>query len=154
MSPLRAPPFARRPISARPARLGRFTRHAHAAVALLVPALVAVAVLLWSGAADAAFKPPALNGHVMDTAGFLTPDQVLKIDQKLDRARQETGFAIVVFIPGSLEGEDIADVAYTTFNAWKIGSAKGDDGVLLHAVTGGVEDPPANLPRCELRAIP
>ena len=56
---------------------------------------------------------------------------MLRIDHKLDQARQQTGFAVVVFVPASLEGEDIADVAYTTFNAWGVGTKKGDDGVLL-----------------------
>ena len=92
--------------------------------------LVALASLLWVVTASA-FKPPPLNGHVIDSAGLLTQQQVLQIDHKLDLARQQTGFAVVVFVPASLEGEDISDVAYTTFNAWGVGSKKGDDGVLL-----------------------
>ena len=86
--------------------------------------------LLWTARAEA-FTPPPLNGHVIDTAGVLSREQVLVLDRKLDRARRDYGFAVVVFIPGSLEGESIEDVAYKTFNTWKVGSAKGDDGVLL-----------------------
>src|SRR4051794_836180 len=93
--------------------------------------LLALVTLLWVTTAHAAFTPPPINGHVMDTAGVLTPEQVLQLDAKLDRARQTTGFALVVFVAKSLEGESIDDVAYTTFNTWKVGSAKGDDGVLL-----------------------
>jgi len=89
-----------------------------------------VATLLWTLAAQA-FKPPPINGQVMDTAGVLTPPQVARLNDKLLRVRMQTGFAVVVFIPSSLEGESMEDVAYTTFNTWKVGSAKGDDGVLL-----------------------
>src|SRR5438128_2029888 len=96
----------------------------------LLSLLVVLATLLWVATASA-FKPPPINGHVMDTAGVLTPQEVLTLDQKLEQARLTNGFAIVVFFAGSLEGETIEDVAYTTFNEWKIGSAKGDDGVLL-----------------------
>src|SRR5262245_36716842 len=90
----------------------------------------AVVALLWAPLAHA-FVPPRMSGHVVDTAGVLSPEQVMRLEHKLERARRETGFAVVVFVPASLEGESIADVAYTTFNTWKIGSAKGDDGVLL-----------------------
>lgn len=106
--------------------LGRWAR----AVGLLL-ALVA---LLWSAAARAAFTPPRLDGHVVDTAGVLSRSQILTLDEKLDRVRRETGFAVVVFLPKSLEGESPEDVAYTTFNTWKVGSEKGDDGVLLMIV--------------------
>lgn len=107
----------------------RWARWAHAAGLLL-----ALVTLLWSSAARAAFTPPPLDGHVVDTAGVLSRSQVLALDEKLDRVRRETGFAVVVFLPKSLEGESPEDVAYTTFNTWKVGSAKGDDGVLLMIV--------------------
>ncbi len=60
---------------------------------------------------------------------------MLQLDAKLERARVEKGFASSVFFPKSLGDENIDDVAYTTFNTWKVGSAKGDDGVLLVLAT-------------------
>src|SRR4051812_30385841 len=93
--------------------------------------LVALATLLWVVTAHAAFTVPPLNGHVVDTAGVLTPEQVAQLDAKLESARLEKGFAIVVFLPKSLEGESIEDVGYKVGNTWKVGSAKGDDGVIL-----------------------
>src|SRR4051794_33772849 len=86
--------------------------------------LLALATLLWTVTA-AAFTPPKLEGHVVDTAGVLTAEQVLRLDAKLERARIEKGFAVVVFLPKSLGDESIDDVAYTTFNTWKVGSKKG-----------------------------
>jgi uncharacterized protein len=96
-----------------------------------ISALFALIALLWSPHARAAFTPPELHGHVKDTAGVLTPAEVSTLDAKLNQARVTSGFAVVVFIVGSLEGESIEDVAFTTFNTWKVGAAKEDDGVLL-----------------------
>lgn len=83
------------------------------------------------------WKPPPLDpvhGHVLDQAGVLQPDQVKRLDAKLDRARREKGFAIVVFIlPAVPEGMSIEDVGYQAGNTWKVGSEKGDDGVILVA---------------------
>lgn len=99
--------------------------------AWLAAALAALALLLAAGPAFAAFTPPALEGHVVDTAGKLTREEALALDRKLDAVRRRTGFEIVAFVVGSLEGEPIEDVAFKTFNAWQIGQGKVDNGVLL-----------------------
>ncbi|MCC6554808.1 MAG: TPM domain-containing protein [Polyangiaceae bacterium] len=99
-------------------------------VAWLAAALAALALLL-ALPARAAFTPPPLEGHVVDTAGKLTRAEALELDAKLEAVRQRTGFEIVVFLAGSLEGETIEDVAYETFNAWGIGRERLDNGVLL-----------------------
>src|SRR5262245_20105236 len=78
----------------------------------MVALFVMLTTLLVSSLAHA-FTPPPIHGHVMDTAGVLTQDEVLRLDAKLDRARKTRGFAVVVFVAGSLEGESIEDVAYT-----------------------------------------
>lgn len=92
--------------------------------------LAALAFVLYSSFARA-FEPPPLDGHVVDTAGALTADEVHRLDAKLDAARQKTGFAVVVFIPGSLGGESIEDVGYHTARKWGVGSKGADDGVVL-----------------------
>src|ERR1700679_2316106 len=91
------------------ARLLRLVRVAGALGALL-------AVLALALPARAAFTPPPLDGHVVDTSGSLTPDQILALDRKLEEVRLRSGFAIVAFVTGSLDGEPIEDVAYTTLN--------------------------------------
>lgn len=97
-----------------------------------VLSLVAVALLALSPArALAAFTPPPLDSHVVDTAGKLSRAEKLRLDRKLAEIRQKTGFAVVAFLVGSLEGETIEDVAYQTFNTWKVGEKGLDDGVLL-----------------------
>ena len=96
-------------------------------------ALLAFALLLVSTLASAAdWKPPPLRGHVVDQAGALSPEEARALDRKLDRARRQTGFAIVVYIlPQLPEGLSIEDVGYTAGNTWGVGSKEGDEGVLL-----------------------
>ncbi|WP_437590545.1 TPM domain-containing protein [Sorangium sp. So ce1000] len=102
----------------------RAMARAVAAAALLICALVARPAL-------ADFTPPTLTGHVVDTAGRLDPSDIRYLDAKLDRVRRQTGFEIVAFVAGSLEGETIEDVAYKAFNTWQLGQRGADNGVLL-----------------------
>src|SRR5262245_34495816 len=78
-----------------------------------------------------AYEPPSLDGYVVDTAGKLAPQDVDDLDRKLDEVRRTRSVEIVVFLVGSLNGEDIDDVAYDTFNRWGIGQKETDNGVLL-----------------------
>src|SRR4051812_48456406 len=101
--------------AASPWRLGRPW------AAWLSAAAMALFALLFALPARAAFTPPPLEGQVVDTANKLSTGDLDYLDQKLSRLRQRTGFDIVAFVAGSLEGEDIDDVAYKAFNAWKLG---------------------------------
>lgn len=94
-------------------------------------AALSLFTLLVALPARAAFTPPELHGHVVDTAGKLTGEDADYLEQKLERIRQKTGVDIVAFVAGSLEGEDIEDVAYKAFNTWKLGKKGADNGVLL-----------------------
>ncbi|MFO0658940.1 MAG: TPM domain-containing protein [Polyangiaceae bacterium] len=78
-----------------------------------------------------AFDPPAIQGFVTDTSGKLTDNDRKVINARLSAYKKVSGNRIAVFMVGSLEGEPIADVAYRTFNTWKIGTAGEDNGVLL-----------------------
>lgn len=86
--------------------------------------------LFVAGPATAVEVPP-LRGHVVDTSGKLSAEDVAYLDAALERDRSELGVPIVAFVVGDLAGEPIEDVAYTAFNAWGIGDAERDDGVLL-----------------------
>lgn len=78
-----------------------------------------------------AFDPPALQGFVTDTSGKLTDNDRKVINARLSAYKKASGNRIAIFMVGSLDGEPIADVAYRTFNSWKIGTAGEDNGVLL-----------------------
>lgn len=116
------------PGRARPARLHSLRRPW---TQRLLAAGLALFALLFALPALAAFTPPPLDGHVVDTAGKLSDADVRYLDQKLERIRQKTRFEIVAFVAGSLEGETIDDVAYKAFNAWELGRKGSDNGVLL-----------------------
>jgi len=86
--------------------------------------------LLVAGAAQA-YKPPLPQGWVTDTAGKLSPPDRAFLDERLRAFEKENGAQVFVFIPASLNGEPIEDVAYATFQTWKIGQKGKDNGVLL-----------------------
>jgi uncharacterized protein len=100
----------------------------------LLTLFVVLAAFFWPTTARAAFEPPPLRGHVVDTAKMLSPAEVGRLNAKLDQARRQTGFAVVVYtLPQVPEGMTIEDVGYEAGNAWGAGSKEGDDGVLLIA---------------------
>jgi uncharacterized protein len=120
-----------RPVA--PARAGGAprTRRARPAGGLLALALGALVAIVFGALPALAFTPPPIDGHVTDTAGKLTAPQRQALNAKLDDVRQRAGYEIAVLLAGSLEGETIDDVAYATFNAWKLGQKGKDNGVLL-----------------------
>ncbi len=95
-------------------------------------ALVAcLALVLGARSSLAAFAVPPIQGHVTDTAGVLKPEDRIELEQKLADDMARSGAEIAVFVVGSLDGQSIEDVAYTTFNTWRVGRASLDNGVLL-----------------------
>jgi uncharacterized protein len=75
---------------------------------------------------------PQLTGRVVDQAHLLTAAQVEDITSKSEALEtQSGGRQFVVATVNSLEGYPIEDYAYRLGRAWKIGSAKNNDGVLL-----------------------
>ncbi len=99
-----------------------------------VRALISWMVLLLVGLVAApalAFAVPPIQGHVTDTAGKLSSEDRLAINLRLQEIQRASGNHVVVFLAGSLAGSTIDDVAYETFQAWKIGEKGLDNGVLL-----------------------
>jgi uncharacterized protein len=93
--------------------------------------VVLVLALFASVARATEYVPPPIAGHVTDAAGKLTSSEIAALDDKLAGYRKCSGNHIAVFFARSLEGNSVEDVAYITFNTWKIGEAKKDNGVLL-----------------------
>lgn len=99
--------------------------------------LTAALIVFISSLALAAWTPPPLRGHVVDEANALTPQETSMLSRKLEQARRQTGFAVVVYLlPQLPEGLSIEDVGYQAGNAWGVGSKGGDEGVLLIAALG------------------
>lgn len=99
-----------------------------------VALLLSVALFFFPKAAFA-FEPPPIEGHVTDRAQKLDAPERAALEQKLSAVDAKTGNEIAVLLLPSLGGETIEDVAYTTFNTWKLGKKGRDNGVLLVIAT-------------------
>jgi uncharacterized protein len=99
-------------------------------VRALLFALCLVAGVLGTPAA-LAYVPPSHDGYVTDTSGKLTAADERAIEDEIASYRARTKHEIAVFVVGSMQGENVEDVAYTTFNTWGVGRKEEDDGVLL-----------------------
>ena len=74
---------------------------------------------------------PPLTGRVVDQAHLLSPAQVADLSSKSEALEAQSGRQLVVATVNSLEGYPIEDYAYRLGRAWKIGSSKNNDGVVL-----------------------
>jgi uncharacterized protein len=75
---------------------------------------------------------PAQEGKLVhDQAGVLTANDVAMIEYVLRAEQDSTSNQIAILIVKSLEGDDIDSYSNRVFNAWKLGTAKKDNGVLF-----------------------
>ena len=74
---------------------------------------------------------PPLTGRVVDQAHLLSPAQVADLTSKSEALEAQSGRQFVVATVNSLEGYPIEDYAYRLGRAWKVGSSKNNDGVVL-----------------------
>ena len=69
-----------------------------------------------------AYTPPPIEGPITDPLGKLATADKQALSDKLRAYKDRTGNEITYLIAPSLDGEDIADVAYDTAKVWKLGS--------------------------------
>src|SRR5512138_3115063 len=100
-------------------------------------ALAAAAVLAAPLAAAAARPVPPLGGPVVDEAGLLDAGSRRRLEGLARAARDQGGPQLQYLVVRSLDGEPIEDFSMRVAEAWKLGSAGKDDGIL---VTVAVED--------------
>ncbi|MEK7102292.1 MAG: TPM domain-containing protein, partial [Patescibacteria group bacterium] len=74
---------------------------------------------------------PAPVGFVNDFADFLQSGTEGALEAKLEAFQMETGHEITVVTTDSLQETDIEDLAVRWFEAWGIGRAKEDNGILM-----------------------
>lgn len=84
----------------------------------------------WCGNA-LAWAPPPIKTAVVDSAHKLSDPERQALERDLAAYRKQTTNEVVVFLPASLEGRTIEDVAYDAFNQWGVGKKGKDNGVLL-----------------------
>jgi uncharacterized protein len=94
--------------------------------ALPLLALVLAAPLAAQGVYDL-----PLTGRVMDGADMLADATEQRLDGLLSAHETQTTNQVVVLTIPSLEGQTVEEVANAVFNAWGLGQAGRDNGVLL-----------------------
>lgn len=74
---------------------------------------------------------PTLKSRVTDLTQTLSPGQQSQLEAKLTAFEQQKGSQIAVLIVPTTQPEDIAQFSIRAVDAWKLGRAKQDDGVLI-----------------------
>ncbi|MEM6476126.1 MAG: TPM domain-containing protein [Pseudomonadota bacterium] len=72
-----------------------------------------------------------LTGRVVDAADVLSPEFEEEMTKRLSRLEEETLVQLVVATTPSLDGKPIAIYAMNLANAWGLGSAERNDGLLV-----------------------
>ena len=95
-------------------------------------ALALACVIAAGGAIAQDLQPvPPLTARVTDTTGTLTAEQKAALEAKLAAFEREKGAQVAVLMVPTTEPEDIAQYSIRVVDAWKLGRAQPDDGVLL-----------------------
>ncbi len=87
--------------------------------------------LLLSVSAHAQAIPPSPSGYVLDSSGVLSTEQRQALELRLGQLEQSTTVEVAVYIFPSLEGGNMFLHTQEVFDAWKIGNAEIDNGLLI-----------------------
>src|SRR5258706_7109830 len=95
--------------------------------------LAAGAILLFAGLSPASGEVavPPLSAHVTDLTGTLSAQQVQDLESRLASFERGKGSQIAVLMLPSTQPETIEEYSIRVADAWKIGRARVDDGVIL-----------------------
>lgn len=93
--------------------------------------LLALFLFFASHAFAALVEIPPLVARVTDLTQTLSPAEIAQLENKLANFEQEKGSQIAILMVPTTQPEDIAQFGIRVVDAWKIGRAKQDDGVLL-----------------------
>lgn len=75
--------------------------------------------------------PDRPTGHVNDYAGFLTPAEVNRLEQKLRAYRDSTSNVIAIVSLQDLGGESVDALGTAIFNTWRMWEGERQNGVLI-----------------------
>jgi uncharacterized membrane protein YgcG len=81
-----------------------------------------------------AFNPPpapARGGYVVDQTGKLSDSQIQQLNRKIDQVSKATKNEFGILFLRDMGGENIEDVANTTFKSWGVGKHGLDNGCLI-----------------------
>ncbi len=84
------------------------------------------------GASGAETLPPAPRQYVTDEAGVISSGLLAQLNQRLGAFERQTSSQIVAAVyPKLPEGASLEDYAQRLYSAWKIGTKKNSNGVLM-----------------------
>src|SRR2546427_2381207 len=89
------------------------------------------AALLFALSAAAEVAVPPLQARVTDLTGTLSASQIQSLDSRLRDFERSKGSQIAVLVLPSTQPETIEQYSIRVADAWKIGRARVDDGVIL-----------------------
>lgn len=92
--------------------------------------LILAAVALFCGTAFA-LDVPSLQGRINDHAGYLSSEVKTRLEGRLADFQQKESTQVVLLTIPSLEGENMEDFSIRVAEAWKIGRAGRDNGVIV-----------------------
>lgn len=92
-------------------------------------------LLLGAVSAAPAWVPGPPATHVTDRAGVLSPDTETSLENRLADYEARSGHQVVVWIDRTTGDVPIEEFAAKSFEAWRIGQAKLDDGLAIFAMT-------------------
>ena len=98
---------------------------------VIAAALLFFCTVLWVPTTWAGFQPPELNSPVMDQAGVMKPAQARALGSLIRSTRERSGVQVSVLVVSGLDGDTIEEASMRTAEAWKLGSKKEGNGVLL-----------------------
>lgn len=95
--------------------------------------IVALVVMLFAGQSFAYTPPPApaQGWYIVDQTGKLSEAQKTALNQKIEQVSKTTKNEFGILLLQTMEGNNIEDVAYATFNAWGVGKRGLDNGCLI-----------------------
>lgn len=93
--------------------------------------LVVAACTVWAVPGRAELAIPKLTQRVTDQANLLSPEAARKLEQNLTEYERATGHQFALLTVNSLEGTPIEDYSIRVAEAWRLGDAKRDDGLML-----------------------
>ena len=96
-----------------------------------VAVAVLLAIALMAGLVLAQAEVPKLMGHINDYADLLDERQGAELEQALAQFESQSSTQVVLLTVPSLEGENIEGFSIRVADAWKIGQAGKDNGVIL-----------------------
>jgi uncharacterized protein len=98
----------------------------------LFPAVLACAATLHGAETPI---PEAPTQWVTDTAGFLSPETVQTLNERLRKYEQRTGHQMIVYVAPTTGDVPIEDWAVRAFAKWKVGRKGLDDGLAVFVMS-------------------